>query len=104
MYQYLVTETEEAHAERVGADEESYEWGGEDEDKELGLSKRLRAEPETKALVRPVGTTEKVVCSCGLTTCGYIGVYGLPRSVYDAEIAPLPNQTAKDARARELRA
>ena len=103
MYQYLALETEQEHAERVGADEETYEWGGEDEDKELGLSKRLRAEPETTGLVKRAGTTEKVICSCGSYTCGYIRTFGLPRSVYEAEIAGLPNQTAKDSRARELR-
>lgn len=44
-----------------------------------------------------------VVCSCGLTRCGAIRVFGLPRPVFAAEIQPIPSQYQRDQRARVLR-
>lgn len=102
MYQYLRTETEEEHAERLGVDETTALWGGEDETSEL--SRRLREEPQLAALVPKRAVRVTLVCSCGFTTCPVIGRYGLPRPVFHAEIEPIQSQCARDRRALELRA
>lgn len=48
-------------------------------------------------------TRVTVVCSCGLTRCGAIRIFGLPRPVFAAEIQPIPSQYQRDQRARVLR-
>jgi hypothetical protein len=102
MFQYLLTETEEQHAERVGAEAESVLWGGEDENETSELSRRLRADPEAVVKVPARAVTVKRICSCGSYTCSEIRRFGLPEPVYLAEVAGLPTQYERDRRAAAL--
>lgn len=119
MYNYLTTETEEEHAERVGADEESVErvWCDACQGFSYGTTECLReehaakvaelaAKAETLAIATRPPRVErvKVMCSCGYSTCPLTWKYGLPVPMYRQEIRPLPTQPIRDMRAVELKA
>lgn len=98
---YLTLESESDHGDTTGEPTYVYEA---DEDERLELARRLlldNAQGAARAVTS--GVTQHLICSCGSFKCPSIKIYGLPQAVYEAEIRGLPDQGARDRRARELR-
>jgi hypothetical protein len=66
----------------------------------LGLTKNEDGEivAENAATAR-----KTVICSCGLFSCGAIGIYGHPVPVFQASIEPLYPQSTRDREALALK-
>ena len=108
MNQYLETETEEEHAERVGVDAESIErvFCPGCQAYSYGTSECLQPQhAETKRAAEALMADQVLlICSCGHHTCSLIHRFGLPVPIYLPEIAPLPTQPIRDVRAIEIKA
>ena len=59
---------------------------------------------EHPAALKAPATLETIVCSCGFTTCGAIGTFGLPRPIFVADIEPIPSQPQRDRTAVAIKA
>jgi hypothetical protein len=98
-YQYLRTESEDEHRERVGEPEYVVELNREEERVLVSLVSEENREAVRGSLA---GRQLKLICSCGFYTCPMVTRYGLPEPVYQAEIRPLPDKYQRDRRALEL--
>jgi hypothetical protein len=102
MSNYTTIETEDPeHGDRAGVDDTRAELRWCDQCSKFvpvcDHDQPVTAKDQVKTILATV------ICSCGSKTCGMIGAFGHPEPIYKEAILPLPGQTAKDAKALELK-
>lgn len=91
--QYEEEETRTEHGDDPDGEVRYVEIDGEELEASLQGGQLVLKEAERKAIT--TGATKSVrvkeICSCGSFTCPLIRKYGLPETVYEREIKPLPS-------------